>query len=487
MVKVPPPKQPPPQAEKDRTLTRRTVAGAAGGLKGVDYEDDRRADPSASGPAAASAPKAARLVRELRGEEKMPMPGDVDRTKQVVIDRGFQAAEDEPIVDEVPKKKKRAKGMVARDRMSIDKDAPELKRVRKWAEEDDEEEEELDEEERELVVSDERDLIERGPSSQQDSRAHLFAEDSRPEPGDLSLTDPDEIARVLGSPLAYAKHAMILAEAFRRTTGATRGEAIEYLARMFIAPSDRSFGRLAIKEFGPSSGILDIYPLEVMEHVLDRYPGFLPKVGYGRLFANVPAVEEETIYTDTRTPVMLEYSVELKIRAFAISGGGRPGYLLEPDLELGKYRLHIYTSGKYRILISAINEHGYTTIDRLRILVRPRKVEDLGTSKPDEEIYPERSDALVQAWPVPAIDVLTEDLSEGDMALIADAVAEVIEVIEESEQTAPEIDADELEEALLEEEPFEEVSFEEEEEEPRSPVEITQRITLEEEEDEDDE
>lgn len=468
MVKVPPPKQPPPQAEKDRTLTRRTVAGAAGGLKGVDYEDDRRPDPSASGPAAASSPKAARLVRDLRGEEKMPMPGDIDRTKGVLIERGYQAAEDEPIVDEVPKKKKRAKGMSARDRMSIDKDAPELRRVRKWAEEDDEDEE-LDEEELELVVSDERDRIERGPSSAQDSRAHLFAEDSRPEPGDLSLTEPDEIARVLGSPLAYAKHAMILAEAFRRTTGATRGEAIEYLARMFIAPSDKSFGRLAIKEFGPSSGILDIYPLEVMEHVLDRYPGFLPKVGYGRLFANVPAVEEETIYTDTRTPVMLEYSVDLKIRAFAVSGGGRPGYLLEPDLEPGKYRLHIYTSGKYRVLISAINEHGYTTIDRLRIQVRPRKVEDLGTSGSDEEIYPERSEDLVQAWPVPEIDVLPEDLSEGDVALIAEAVAEVIEVIEESEQTAPEIDADELEEAL------------------QAPVEITQRITLEEEDEDEDE
>ena len=54
------------------------------------------------------------------------------------------------------------------------------------------------------------------------------------------------------------------------------------------AAPDRSFGRLALKEFGPATGILDIYPLEVVEHILARYPAFLPKVGFGRLFADVP-------------------------------------------------------------------------------------------------------------------------------------------------------------------------------------------------------
>lgn len=417
---------PPAQPEKDRTLTRRTVAGAAGGLKGVDYEDNRRADPSTIH-AEARSPKAAKLVREARsGDERVHGISELaDRNKVIVpVDPGFITRDDEPIVDEVPKKKNaRRRAGAARDRFSVDKDAPELLRARKWTE-DDEEEEARDEEELELEVSDEDDILERDTPSQ--PRAHLFCADEKPEPGDLALTDPDEIARVLGSPLAYAKHSMILAEAFRRRTGATRAEAIEYLARMFIAPSDRSFGRLAIKEFGPSSGIIDIYPLEVVEHVLERYPGFLPKVGFGRLFANVP-IEEETIFVDTKTPVILEYPAELKIRSFAISGGGRPGYLLEPDLEPGKYRLHIYTSGKYRVLISGVNQHGYTTIDRLRVQVKPRSVEDLATTGGDEEYYPARSEAAVQAWPVPVIDMLAEDLSADDIALLEEAVCSVID------------------------------------------------------------
>ncbi|MCA9556237.1 MAG: hypothetical protein KC933_39800, partial [Myxococcales bacterium] len=40
-MKVPPK---PPEYSKDRTLTRRTVAGAAGGMLGVHYEDTRHND-----------------------------------------------------------------------------------------------------------------------------------------------------------------------------------------------------------------------------------------------------------------------------------------------------------------------------------------------------------------------------------------------------------------------------------------------------------
>ncbi len=392
-------------------------------MKGVDYADDRREDPAMQAGTAAGGAKAAALIREARGAEQKERLHDVERPKSAGIRDPVNLVVEEELAAEETRRRQKRRQHVARDRFSIDKDAPELIRQRKWTDED--EEEEKREEERELEVSDESDVIERGESPLRESRAHLFYDDERHEPGDLSLTDPDEIASELGSPLAYAKHAMILAEAFRRSTGASRGEAIEYLARLFIAPTDKSFGRLAIKEFGPSSGILDIYPLEVVEHVLERYPAFLPKVGFGRLFANVPSYEEETIFTDTRTPVLLEYPTDLKIRSFAVSGGGRPGYLLEPDLEEGKYRLHLYTSGKYRVLISAVNQHGYTTIDRLRIQVKPRTVEDLGLSA-DETYYPERSEEQVRAWPIPEVGSVPEDLSTADEAVLEAAVAEIV-------------------------------------------------------------
>jgi hypothetical protein len=387
-------------------------------MAGVDYEDDRRPDPSLM-PSAAGSSRAAQLVREVRAVERITEVKD--RAKHTVgggRDANFAQLEEEQLSEEPKKRRKENKQQVRRDRLSVDKDAPELVRVRSWITDEDTEDEDPD---REDSTLDELEISDGGEP--RESRAHLFEHNQRPEPGDLSLRDPDEIARVLGSPLAYAKHVMILTEAFRRTTGATRGEAIDYLARMFIACSDKTFGRLAMKEFGPSSGILDIYPLEVIEHVLERYAAFLPKVGFGTLFRAVRDPDDETIYTDTRTPIVLDYQPDLKIRAFAVSGGGRPGYLFEPDQTQGKYRLWIYTSGKYRILISAINETGYTTIERLRVLVRPRAVEDLGINDANA-VYPERDEEKVRAWVVPEVGPIPEDLSEFDHAALEDAVEE---------------------------------------------------------------
>jgi len=240
-------------------------------------------------------------------------------------------------------------------------------------------------------------------SGQGQSRKHLFEEDELVEPGDTSLTDPDEIRKVLGTPTAYAKHVMILAEAFRRATGATRREAIEYLATMFVATAEPTFGYLSLKEFGPSTGIVDIYPLEVLERLLDRYPGVLPKVGFGKLFAN-GWTASDPLRTDTETPLLLRYPTEMRIRGFALKGGGRPGYMFSPADEPGTYELRIQSPGRYEILVSATNRSGYTVIDRIEVAVRPGSTADLPRERP--EPYPPRDSVKVEAWPVPEAPTL---------------------------------------------------------------------------------
>jgi hypothetical protein len=398
-VKVPrPPKPPDVGAKHDTSWTRRNTAGAAGGLAGVDYEDPRALESAAD--KEGSATKKSGPRGDGKSAPAQAEASDLKDRNAAALANPELVLLDEDVTTKEAKRKQRSRPARARDRLSIDKDAPELVRARKWIEDEDDDSQ-LEDEERERRRTREflfdLDALE---EHIEESRAHLFAPE-KPTPGDPSLFDPDEIQRALETPVAYAKHVMILAEAFRRSTGAYREEAIAYLARMFVSTSDRNFGRLALKEFGPGSGILDIYPLEVIEHVLERYPGFLPKVRFGCLFHNVPDGERRALTTNTRTPIMLEYAEELRIRGFAISGGGRPGYVFEPDLEPGKYRLLIQSAGRWTISISAANSSGYTTIDRIIVRVRPKAVRDLVEGGGEETEYPPRDPKRVAAWPMP--------------------------------------------------------------------------------------
>lgn len=393
-MKVPPSNPPPekaPSYDKDRTATRRSVAGAAGGLKGVDYEDDShiaRGDPSQQ-PSSASGAKRGEAEANVRGSA-LPSgappiepggPQELDASRLVLADAeaGTRA------------KKRRPPRRVGRDRLSVDKDAPERRPKRRHLEEEEAAEEQ--------VIELYADALEGGAPAV--SRAHLFSADDVAEPGDLSITDPDEIQRRYDSPVAYAKHCMILAEAFRRSTGATRDEAISYLGRMFVATRDRGFGRRALKEFGPSSGIVDLYPLEIIEHVLETYPGFLPKFGFGRFFQRT---EHERLETDTATALILEYPAELKIRGFALKGGGCPGYTFEPADEPGRYRLQIDSPGRFIFLVSCITRTGHTLIERLEVDVRAIAGEAPAPS--DAALYPPRDRKKVAAWPMPPVPAL---------------------------------------------------------------------------------
>lgn len=391
---TPPPSEKAPTYDKDRTLTRRSVAGAAGGMKGVDYEDDRRPEPghelsSRGGPSAG----------ELRAGERSGAPlgaaaGD-ERAGLAQPDASKIVPDHEGAA---PLHTRRRRRVVARDRLTIDKDAPELKRNRKRTDDDDDES--SDERSSEQTLEFFPDAVGDAGLAPSVSRAQLFSPDSRPEPGDLSLTDPDAIQRALETPLAYAKHAMILGEAFRRSTGASRHEAIEYLARLFVAPRDRTFGRSALKEFGPASGILDVYPLEVVAHVLDHYPQFLPKVSRGRFF-HQSGERAPAWRTDTQTPVILEYPEDLKLRGFALVGGGTPGYVFEPADVPGRYSLLVRSPGRWTCSVSGVSRTGHTTVDTLVLQVTLAPGDT--TLPPLGEPYPARDAARVAAWPMPRV------------------------------------------------------------------------------------
>lgn len=424
-----PPSSPPPDSstgsklsyDKDKTSTRRSVAGAAGGMLGVDYEDHRRPDPALQAKTKKDDPTLAeRRLAEKQSQLAQGQAQPGRSTDKGDLGLGRDAAYVVRPDEEAPlREKRRKKRHIARDRFQIDKDAPELVRKREWDSASDDERSEADEQELDVADWFASDSVtaEGGPAV---SRAHLFDERKRPEPGDPSLRDPESIQRALGAPASYAKHVMILAEVFRRTTGASRGEALGYLAAMFVGLRDRSFGRLALKEFGPSTGILDIYPLEVVEHVLEQHPGYLPKAGFGTIFRK-DGEDRRELTAKVDEEIWLDYPESLKVRGFALKGGGCPGYVFEPGPEPGRYRLVFHTPGRFEVLLSATNRAGYTMIDRVRVEVRDTKGRKASAPLPETRAYPERNEARIQRWPWPTVEPMDPRTLFGDGAEAAPA------------------------------------------------------------------
>jgi hypothetical protein len=379
-VKVPPPEKP-PTYDKEKGLTRRTVAGAAGGMLGVDYEDKRAPDPSTVKATTGAGSNRDSPAAEVAAAIEIAKESSQKRTGRALApkDEAEMILDDEDAITREEKQKQRTKSLRVRDRMTVDKDAPQRRRAPSW--EQGPPPEEPDEIDLEALAGS---IGEHGVS----------LEERRAFVGDPRLTDPLSIKEALCAPVAYAKHCLILAEAFRATTGATRAETVAYLARMFSGLGDRAFARQALKELGPATGIIDIYPLEVIEHCIETYPGLLLKAGFGTLFVRP---RKRSLDLEAGVPETLEYPAGLKIRGFAIKGGGVPGYRFEPDAREGAYTLMIFAPGRYRLLISAITRSGHTVVDRFDAVVRdgPRALPAFAMDEPV------RDAEKVDAWPKP--------------------------------------------------------------------------------------
>lgn len=407
----------PPKYAKDRTLTRRTVKGAAGGMKGVDYEDDRRPDP-----AVVAAKRADARAQRPEGATRPPPLSENPALKDTAHSRASGAPkeeaemvlDDEDALTRDAKARQRAKHFVPRDRFTVDKDAPDRQRQVRWDLLDEEEEEEeatWSSEEAEVDLAAIAEAIASADDEEQ-SRAHLFVKNKTPAPGDPRLTDPGEAMRSFGAPLAYAQHALLLSEAFRQACGATRAETVAYLAELFVGVPDLGFARSALRELGSGTGIVEIYPLEVIVEILDRFPTFLPRVRFGEVF--------ETVATPVAMrpfrALELLLPVDLKVRGFAVIGGARPGYRFEPGIETGHYRLVMGAAGDFELLVSARSPAGGTVVQRFRVEVE-------GTPEALPESPPRDADAIAR-WPRPSVrapetEAREEPSSEESSALSA--------------------------------------------------------------------
>ena len=189
--------------------------------------------------------------------------------------------------------------------------------------------------------------------------------------GDLSLTDPNEMKRQLGPSVRFAQHAMLLAEA-EMQQGADRGQALAFLADLYMRLGDRAYANKALREFGPATGVMDLYPLELLDYLLEFVPGFCHRV---RRESFLTASAPDAYRTKAGQTIELTYDPNLRIRGFAIKEGARPGYLLEPVDPPGTYHLVFLSPGAFTVMVSAISKDGQLFIETFDCVVEDGDVD----------------------------------------------------------------------------------------------------------------
>ncbi len=186
--------------------------------------------------------------------------------------------------------------------------------------------------------------------------------------GDLSLTNPGEIRRQLGPSVRFAQHAMLLAQN-ELEQGAGREQALAFLADLYVRLGDRAYANKALREFGPATGILDLYPLELMDHLLEFVPTFCLRISRGTfLTSSTP----DGYRAKAGEVIHLTYDPGLRIRGFALKDGAQPGYLLEPGEPAGHYDLVFLSPGDFTVLMSAIGKDGHLHLETFECHIEPK-------------------------------------------------------------------------------------------------------------------
>jgi len=185
--------------------------------------------------------------------------------------------------------------------------------------------------------------------------------------GDPTLANPNEMKRLLGPSVRFAQHAMLLAEA-RLKEGLERPDALKYLASLYLGLADRAYANKALREFGAATGIVELYPLELMKHLMEHVPSFMSRVSTAAFLSSVPV---EGYKGKAGVPIKLAFDAGLRIRGFAVKGGAKPGYVLEPMDPPGTYHLTFGTAGSYTVMLSALEKVGTLHIQEFAVEVAP--------------------------------------------------------------------------------------------------------------------
>ncbi len=176
---------------------------------------------------------------------------------------------------------------------------------------------------------------------QQDEAAAELSAEGRI--GDPSL--PPEAFRSMGT-LVSARHLMALLA--RKRPDVARAALLAEVGDLLLAEKDPTAIRRILLQMGEVGRIVDIYPLEVLDYVLHARPAALPGFSYGPVILNKVELESRTFGVEEL--IRIKVPLSLRMRGFALEGGGAPGYCFAPG-GLAEYHLELAAPGAFPILV----------------------------------------------------------------------------------------------------------------------------------------
>ncbi len=155
-----------------------------------------------------------------------------------------------------------------------------------------------------------------------------------------------------------------LAERMARP-GPDRAGTIEALAGLLEGLPDRRRARRLLRQLFELERLGDIYPLELLERLLERGELPLPRCAPGELVLNRRFLTSRLF--DVESPIPIEVPLAARVRGFALAGGPTPGYCFAPGPP-GRYVLEFGDAGRFDVLVLGV-VRGAEWVDRIRVWV----------------------------------------------------------------------------------------------------------------------
>jgi len=190
--------------------------------------------------------------------------------------------------------------------------------------------------------------------------------------GSLRLVDPSDMRQALGTPLRVARHLQVIAGRMLKDAGFTRDDVVHYLSGCFVNLG-RDFGGPALRNYITSVGVGAVYPLEVVEHLTEIAPWFIPKTTIAPF-----VLGKKRVTMKAGKAITLRCDPAIKITSFALKGGGEPGYQFAPRHEAGEFGLNVLTPGKYTLLLCGVDGYGFERLQEIKVTVKDPAQADAG-------------------------------------------------------------------------------------------------------------
>lgn len=353
--------------------TKNIVKGAAGGIRGVDYQDrdaeyiERRDGAAAVNLRAGDkeTEHANRLMREAvqgQGQAQKTSKSTATQTtlatdsmdaRQLVNVTAAEAKTEKRDVKAQLKEEKIKRKLLLQDEAAADEDL-------------DDEEAQTEDEDIEWVgpfADPDVDRILRKVSTDMISRLVQDPETEMRIYGTLRLLDPQDMRAALSTPLRVARHLRVVADRMFDSGEFGRDDVVQYLAGSLINLG-KDFGGPALRAFASSVGISRIYPLEVIHRVANIAPSFVPKLTLAPFISG-----RKTRTVKAGKTFELRCDPDLRITSLALKDGGMPGYQFAPRSEPGVFAFNILTPGRFTFLLLGLDNYGFERLQSFDINV----------------------------------------------------------------------------------------------------------------------